>query len=78
MPASLTGKTVTAIAAGGHHNVALTSDGIVTAWGGNINGESTVPVSLTGNTATPSPSAELLPRGRRTRQRQQLVRQVEP
>ncbi len=49
---ALDGKTVTAIAAGGYHDLALTSDGVVTAWGSNFFGESDVPSSLTGKTVT--------------------------
>src|SRR5437868_4019577 len=36
-PAGLSG--VTAIAAGGYHNLALKSDGTVTGWGRNVEGE---------------------------------------
>ena len=42
---------VTAIAAGGHHTVALQSNGTVVAWGGNDQGQTTVPVGLSGVTA---------------------------
>ena len=35
-----------AIAAGTHHNLALHSDGTVTAWGRNTDSQSTVPVDL--------------------------------
>jgi alpha-tubulin suppressor-like RCC1 family protein len=34
----LAGKTVTAIAAGGFHNLALCSDGTLVAWGNNVEG----------------------------------------
>jgi hypothetical protein len=46
VPAGLTG--VTAIAAGGVHNLALRSDGTVVAWGSNLIGESNVPTGLNG------------------------------
>ena len=36
---ALHGKTVTAIAAGGYHSLALCSDGTVAAWGFNANGQ---------------------------------------
>ena len=52
MPASLNGSTVTAIAAGGNHNLALTSDGKVTAWGFDASGQTDVPASLDGSTVT--------------------------
>jgi len=35
----LSGKTVTAIAAGANHSLALTSDGLVYAWGANASGQ---------------------------------------
>lgn len=37
-----------AIAAGGHHNLVLKSNGTVVAWGWNYYGQSTVPVDLQG------------------------------
>ena len=43
MPAGLSG--VTAIAAGGHHTVALKNDGTVVAWGFNVQDQTTVPVA---------------------------------
>ena len=52
VPASLAGRTVTAIAAGGDHSLAVSSDGAVTGWGDNAFGQSTAPVSLTGKTVT--------------------------
>ncbi|MBP1991628.1 RCC1 domain-containing protein [Paenibacillus eucommiae] len=36
------------IAAGEQHSLALKADGTVVAWGGNINGQATVPVGLSG------------------------------
>src|SRR4029077_12150172 len=39
MSGALSGKTVIAIAAGGSHTVALTSDGKLFAWGNNGSGE---------------------------------------
>ena len=59
----LSGKTITAIAAGSHHSLALASDGTVWAWGGNFKGQlgigntinSSIPVqvsALSGNTIT--------------------------
>ena len=51
-PDSLTGKTVTAIAAGEVHTLALTDDGKVTAWGIDTYGQTDVPDSLTGKTVT--------------------------
>jgi hypothetical protein len=36
---SLAGKSVVAIAAGANHNVALTADGLLIAWGNNDNGQ---------------------------------------
>ncbi len=55
---ALHGKTVVAVAAGGYHSLALCSDGTVTAWGGNSDGQlgdntttgRTVPVAV--NTAS--------------------------
>ncbi|WP_406505454.1 immunoglobulin domain-containing protein [Streptomyces sp. NBC_01602] len=52
VPASLDGKTVTAIAAGQQHGLALTSEGKVTAWGNNDSGRTDVPASLAGETVT--------------------------
>ncbi|WP_406426857.1 immunoglobulin domain-containing protein [Streptomyces sp. NBC_01589] len=52
VPASLDGKTVTAIAAGQQHSLALTSEGKVTAWGNNDSGRTDVPASLAGETVT--------------------------
>ena len=46
------GKTVTAIAAGGYHSLALTDDSILTAWGYDGDGQTTVPASLEGKTVT--------------------------
>jgi len=53
-----TGATVVAISAGGHHNLALLSDGTIRAWGNNFSGElgdgttidSSAPVPVTGLT----------------------------
>ena len=39
MSGALAGKTVSAIAAGYHHSLALTSDGLVFAWGENFRGQ---------------------------------------
>ncbi len=36
---ALTGKTVTSIAAGSHHNLALCSDGTLAGWGENLSGQ---------------------------------------
>ncbi len=52
---ALQGKTVVSVAAGGHHSLALCSDGTVASWGLNSNGQlgngntsqSTVPVAVT-------------------------------
>ncbi|CAN5392529.1 hypothetical protein BH11ACT8_BH11ACT8_21630 [soil metagenome] len=54
VPAGLDGKTVTAVAAGLYHSLALTDDGVVTAWGwdGDGTGLSDVPASLDGNAVT--------------------------
>ncbi len=52
VPASLDAKTVTAIAGGIVHSLALTSDGHVTAWGFDGAGQTTVPASLAGRTVT--------------------------
>ena len=52
IPASLTGKTVTAIAASYGHSLALTSEGQVVAWGFDGGGVNTIPASLTGKTVT--------------------------
>ncbi len=49
VPTGLNG--VTAIAAGGFHTVALTSDATVVAWGRNMEGQTTVPAGLSGVTA---------------------------
>lgn len=51
-PASLTGKTVTAISGGWGHSLAATSDGAITAFGLNDRGQTTVPASLAGKTVT--------------------------
>jgi alpha-tubulin suppressor-like RCC1 family protein len=45
VPAGL--SNVVAIAAGHHHNLALTANGRVTAWGRNSSGQSSVPASAT-------------------------------
>jgi len=42
---------VVAIAAGNEHSVALKSDGTVTAWGRNVEGQTTIPAGLSGVTA---------------------------
>ncbi len=47
VPGSLAGKDVIAISSQDGHNVALTSDGLVTAWGANDWGQTDVPASLT-------------------------------
>ena len=52
MPGTLTGKIVTAISAGDSHNLALTDDGTITAWGWNADGQTTVPGSLAGEAVT--------------------------
>ncbi|RYZ26305.1 MAG: hypothetical protein EOP01_09205, partial [Propionibacteriaceae bacterium] len=53
VPASLDGKTVTAISAGWHHNLALTSDGKVTVWGYSYELDyADVPASLDSKTVT--------------------------
>ena len=39
MSVSLAGKTVVAIAAGGYHNLALSSDGLLHAWGDSLYGQ---------------------------------------
>jgi hypothetical protein len=44
-PSGLT--NIIAVAAGAGHNLALRSNGVVTAWGNNFYGESTVPTNLT-------------------------------
>ena len=41
-PAGL--NNVVAIAAGGYHSLALTSDGTVVAWGRNYEGQTTMPI----------------------------------
>ena len=51
VPASLGGKDVIGISSLDGHNVALTSDGLVTAWGANDFGQTDVPASLTDVTA---------------------------
>ena len=67
VPASLTGKTVTAISAGDFHSLALTADGTVTGWGHNGHGQTNVPASLTDKRCTvcsrraPHPAATPLP-----------------
>jgi len=50
--AALAGKTVVAIAAGGYHDLALTSDGKVVAWGNDAAGQADVPAGLAGKTVT--------------------------
>jgi hypothetical protein len=52
VPASLTGKDVIAIDALDGHQLALTSDGHVTAWGNNDSGQTDVPMSLADQTVT--------------------------
>jgi alpha-tubulin suppressor-like RCC1 family protein len=52
VPASLGGETVTALAAGSSHTLAVTSDGSVTAWGSNSSGQATVPSALSGKRVT--------------------------
>jgi Ca2+-binding RTX toxin-like protein len=42
---------VTAIAAGGYHNLALKEDGTVVAWGYNNDGQTNIPAGLSGVTA---------------------------
>ena len=54
------GKTVTNIAAGYGHSLALTSDGEVVAWGFNNNGQATVPTSLKRIDAEPYTTTERL------------------
>lgn len=51
LPASLTGKTVTAVAPGPGHILAVTTDGRVTAWGAPGDGRTTVPAGLATKTA---------------------------
>ncbi len=51
-PASLADQTVTAIAAGESHSLALTADGHVTAWGYGGNGQTDVPAGLADQTVT--------------------------
>nr|WP_227467622.1 hypothetical protein [Nocardioides lijunqiniae] len=50
VPDSLTGRTVTTVAAGESHSLAVTADGQVTAWGEDGGGLTTVPPSLAGRT----------------------------
>lgn len=45
VPSALSGKSVTALATGYNHVVALDSDGSVTAWGSNPDGRATVPTA---------------------------------
>ena len=59
MPATLDGKTVTAIAAGDGHSLALTTDGTITAWGWNDFGQATVPGTLDGKIVTAIAAGEL-------------------
>ena len=47
LPAALEGKTFTHISAGYAHNLALGTDGTVTAWGEDIYGQCRVPAGLT-------------------------------
>ena len=51
MPIVQPGTRFSAIAAGGWHSLALTSDGTVVAWGNNSYGQSTVPSGLSGMVA---------------------------
>ncbi len=51
-PDSLAGKDVIAISAFDGHQLALTSDGRVTAWGDNSSGQTDVPASLQDRTVT--------------------------
>jgi alpha-tubulin suppressor-like RCC1 family protein len=55
MSGALLGKTVTAVAGGGDHTVALTSDGKVFTWGKNIYGQ--LGDGTTNFTGTPTPVA---------------------
>jgi alpha-tubulin suppressor-like RCC1 family protein len=50
--AALAGKTVTAIAGGGYHDLALTSEGHLTGWGNNMYGQAVAPAGLDGRTVT--------------------------
>jgi alpha-tubulin suppressor-like RCC1 family protein len=52
IPDSLSDKTVTAIAGGDGHSLALTSEGKVVAWGANWAGQTNIPDSLSGKTVT--------------------------
>lgn len=52
VPASLADTPVTAVAAGGNHSLALTSDGVITGWGYNEGGQATSPSSLEGKDVT--------------------------
>jgi hypothetical protein len=52
VPGSLAGKDVIDISAFDGHNLALTSDGLVTAWGDNASGQTDVPASLADKTVT--------------------------
>ena len=70
---------MTAIAAGGHHSLALKSDGTVVAWGYNDSGQTNVPAGLSGVTAIAArlyaqPGAEERRHGRRLGRRTATAR----